>query len=303
MSSPPRLLLSFAIRSRRSSGIALVAVLWVVSLLAAIATSFATTQRTEVVGARNQIGNAEARALADAGLHRAVLALASEGEAAARDGRARDWVFDGARVTTAVQAEGGKIDLNGAEVGLLAGLFAAAGARDPEALAAAVADFRDADSDPRPRGAEDADYRSAGLAWEAKDRPFERRDELLQVLGMTRGVYDAVAPVVTVYARSKGIDPATAPAAALAALPGMSAAQAEALAAGRGGGTGVFGLGNLGGALGDNPYLVPSAIPMVTIRAEAEAEGGAVFVREAVVALTPGARKPFHILTWEQGRR
>jgi len=285
-------------RRRRSSGIALVAVLWTVSLLAAIAASFATMQRTEIVGARNHIENAEARALADAGLHRAVLTLAAEEEAAARDGRERAWVFDGARVATAVQAEGGKIDLNGAEAGLLAGLFTAAGARDPEALAAAVADFRDADSDPRPRGAEDADYRSAGLAWGAKDRPFERRDELLQVLGMTRDVYDAVAPVATVYARSKGIDPATAPAAALAALPGMSAAQAEALAAGRDGGA-----GELGSALGDSPYLVPSVIPIVTIRAEAETEGGAVFVREAVVALTPGARKPFQVLTWEQGRR
>ena len=283
----------------RSGGTALLATLWIVSLLAAIAASFATTQRTEIVGARNQIANAEARALADAGLHRAVLALASEGEGAARDDREQGWAFGGARVTIAVQAEGGKIDLNGAEAGLLAGLFTAAGARDPEALAAAVADFRDADSDPQPRGAEDADYRTAGLAWGAKDRPFERRDELLQVLGMTRAVYDAVAPAVTVYSRSRGIDPATAPVAALAALPGTSPAQAEAFAAGRS----RSAVADQGGALGDSPYLVPSAIPIVTIRAEAETEGGAVFVREAVVALTPGARKPFHILTWEQGRR
>lgn len=269
-----------------SKGIALVAVLWIVSLLAAIAASFATTQRTEIVGARNQIGSAEARALADAGVQRAVMTLATGGEAATRNGSEREWVFPAGKVITSVHAEGGKVDLNGADAGLLAGLLAAGGADNPDRLAAAVIDFRDADADPQPGGAEDGDYRAAGLGHEAKDRPFEREDELLQVLGMTRAVYDAVAPAVTVYSRSRGIDPATAPAAALAALPGMSAAQADQ-----------------GGALADSPYLVPSAIPIVTIRAEAETEGGAVFVREAVVALTPGARKPFHILTWEQGRR
>ncbi len=192
---------------RRSRGIALVAVLWVVSLLAAIAASFVTTMRTETVVARNQIDNAEARALADAGFHRAVLALAAEGEALPRDGSLRDWTFAGGRVRTSIQAEAGKIDLNGADEVLLAGLFTAAGADDPEALAAAVVDFRDVDSDPLPRGAEDGDYRAAGLAQQAKDRPFERRDELLQVMGINREIYDAVAPSITVYSRSRGIDP------------------------------------------------------------------------------------------------
>lgn len=277
-----RTVLSPAKHNRHSRGIALFAVLWVLSLMAVIAASFVVTARTEVTVARNQIGAAEARALADAGLHRAMLALASEREHGARNGAARDWVFAGGKVTTSVQAEGGKIDLNGADAVLLQGLFTAAGAIDPDALAAAVVDFRDADDDPQPRGAEDADYRAAGLDREAKDRPFERRDELLQVKGMTRAVYDAVAPVVTVYSRSRGIDPVTAPTAALAAVPG--------------GASGTE-------ASGDSPYLVPSAIPIVTIRAEAQTAGGAVFIREAVVALTPGARRPFHVLTWEQGRQ
>ena len=273
--------------------------LWIVSLLAVIAASFATTQRTEVVGARNQIGSAEARGLADAGVQRAVMTLATGGDTVTRNGSKREWSFLTGKVITSVHAEGGKVDLNGADAGLLAGLFAAAGADDADRLAAAVIDFRDADSDPQPGGAEDGDYRAAGLSHEAKDRPFEREDELLQVLGMTRAVYDAVALAVTVYSRSRGIDPATAPVAALAALPGTSATQAEAFAAGRS----RSAVADQGGALGDSPYLVPSAIPIVTIRAEAETEGGAVFVREAVVALTPGARKPFLILTWEQGRR
>jgi general secretion pathway protein K len=62
----------------------------------------------------------------------------------------------------------------------LAGLFQATGAVDAEGLAHAVIDFRDADNEALLRGAEDADYRAAELAQGAKDRPFERKDELLQ---------------------------------------------------------------------------------------------------------------------------
>ncbi len=59
--------------SRR--GLALVTVLWVLMLLALIAASFTRTTRTEVNLTRNLIENAEAEALANAGVYRAVLAL------------------------------------------------------------------------------------------------------------------------------------------------------------------------------------------------------------------------------------
>ncbi len=266
----------------RTRGIALVAVLWVVSLLAVIAASFATTVRSETVVARNQIQNAEARALADAGFYRTVMALALERAGMSLSGLPEAWSFSGGEVTTSVQAESGKVDLNAADAALLAGLFAAAGAIDSGALAAAVVDFRDPDSDPQPRGAEDPDYRAAGLTFGAKDRPFERKDELLQVLGVTRAVYDAVAPAVTVYSRSKSIDPEIASAEVLEALQAV-------------------GLVEPNGAR-DSSSLGANAVPIFTIRAKAETEGGAVFVREAIVALTRGGRQPFRILTWEQGK-
>ena len=266
----------------RTRGIALVAVLWVVSLLAAIAANFATTVRSETVVARNQIQNAEARALADAGFYRTVMALALDREGMSISGLPEAWSFSGGKVTTSVQSESGKVDLNAADAALLAGLFAATGAIDSGALAAAVVDFRDADSDPQLRGAEDSDYRAAGLTFGAKDRPFERKDELLQVLGMTRAVYDAVAPAVTVYSRSKGIDPEIASTEVLEALQAVGLAQPD--------------------GAGNSSSLGANAAPIFTIRAKAEIEGGAVFVREAIVALTRGGRQPFRILTWEQGK-
>ena len=139
-------------------GLALIAVLWGVTLLAVIATSFTTTTRTETKLALNLIENTKAKALADAGIYRAVLALIEDRRISLQDneafedavlegeddalvrlefGTAREaespdeaespgaflhadatpyrWGFAGAEVVIAVQDEGGKINLNGAE--------------------------------------------------------------------------------------------------------------------------------------------------------------------------------------------
>ena len=60
-----------------SRGLALVTVLWVLVLLSLVAASFTYTARTEINLTRNLIDNAEAEALADAGIYRAIFALLS----------------------------------------------------------------------------------------------------------------------------------------------------------------------------------------------------------------------------------
>ena len=60
---------------RSARGLALVTVLWVLVLLALIAASFTATTRTEVNLTRNLVENAQAEALAEAGLARALLGL------------------------------------------------------------------------------------------------------------------------------------------------------------------------------------------------------------------------------------
>ncbi len=60
---------------RAARGLALVTVLWVLVLLALIAASFTATTRTEVNLTRNLVENAQAEALAEAGLARALLGL------------------------------------------------------------------------------------------------------------------------------------------------------------------------------------------------------------------------------------
>ncbi|MCH9050832.1 MAG: general secretion pathway protein GspK, partial [Proteobacteria bacterium] len=153
-------------------GIALVIVLWGLVLLAVIAAAFTTETRTEVTLARNHLENAKAKALADAGVHAAMLGLH-------RREVERRWRADGTvysitlglrhaeaapaaqagegEVSIVIEDEAGKIDLNAAPDELIHGLLVAVGLADAEAqaLTAAIADFRDADDETHPGGAED----------------------------------------------------------------------------------------------------------------------------------------------------
>ena len=119
------------------------------------------------------------------------------------DGRDYDWKFADADVQISLTDENGKIDLNQADLALLAALFQQQGAmsmEDARKLAAAVMDWRDPDLLTQPEGgAEDPDYASAERPYGAKDAPFESVAELEQVLGMTPALYAKVAPDLTVF--------------------------------------------------------------------------------------------------------
>ena len=322
----------------REKGIALVAVLWVVALLATMAASVSTHLRTDVDVTFNEVASAQARAMADAGIYRVLAMLVGQpGERAAaagsvdssmlqrediaplirrhlqtasllspgsrlpQDGTEYLWPFADGVVRLSVRSEGGKIDLNGAGPRLLRGLLQAAGLDGQQAgeLTDRLMDYRDRDSQRRLLGAEDADYPFFDLSHTAKDRPFERIDELLQLPGMTRQLYQEIAPQVTVYSGSPGIDPRTASPATLRAVPSMTEQGIQDLLATRR----LFEAGNRIMVPSDNPAFVGTPTDVVTIRAEAETLGGAVFVREAVVLLKTRSQALFRIIEWKQGRR
>ena len=301
-------------------GIALVIVLWGLVLLAVIAAAFTTGTRTEVTLARNLVENAKARALADAGVHAAMLGLhRREVEKRWRaDGTVYSMASGEGEVSIVIEDEAGKIDLNAAPDELIQGLLVAVGLADGEAraLTAAIADFRDADDETHLGGAEDAEYRAAGLAWGPKNKPFEAVEELHQVLGMTRRLYALAFPGFTVHSRSKGVDVTVAPAIVLLALPGVDAEAVEAFTEQRQArpGVGEQGAGQMAGAeLGGarittlpglgRQYASRSRGRVFTVRAEARVRSGAVFVREAVISMTRNIARPFEIHAWRRGKR
>ena len=135
---------------RHQSGVALVLVLWVITLLSVIAGNFAFSMRVEAKIARNLVSTAQAQALADAGLQRVWFELSKPPTDLQRwqaNGVAHQFTLGGAVLTATLQDETGKIDLNTASDALLQGLFKSVGLSDEAsvALVDAVVDWRDAD--------------------------------------------------------------------------------------------------------------------------------------------------------------
>jgi len=291
---------------RSSRGIALLSVLWITGLLAVIAASFASGTRTEARLALNQIANAKAEALADGGVHRAVLGLLElDPERAWRaDGTLYAMRLGEGEVQIAIEDEDGKIDLNAAPLPLLAGLFGALGLTPEEAAAMAdrIGDYRDPDDESEPQGAEDQDYFALGLAHGAVDRELVSASELLNVLGMTRALYEAMLPYVTIYSGAEGVDPMRAPRVVLEALPGMTQQLLEQLLSADSDFDPFFDLEDESLLEELEIYFLPTRDAIFTVRALARTDDGGTFLRETVIELGGDPAQPFLVHTWRRGR-
>ena len=299
-----------ATRTSRPRGIALISVLWVLVLMSLIAASFSFTSRTEVNLARNMVENAEAEALADAGVYRAIAGLY---KTAAQGGFRVDrtvylWRFGDGEVRFEISDEGGKVDLNRATDAILGALFRTFELSDQEAdaLVDGIADFRDTDDQRRANGAEDGDYLAAGLKHDAKDGPFEAVEELQQVLGMNRALYRLAAPALTVYSRRRAPHLPTAPPNVQMAMAGMkeSANRRRRDRATRAAGQNdapalAIDLPDQIEILVEGPTPARSRAKVYTIHAEARTAAGAMFAREAVVRIA-GGRQPYRVHVWRR---
>ena len=163
----------------RENGFALIVVLWTAALLSVIAASFALSMRTETRLTTNLLEQAQATAIAQAGVHRAIVGLMirDEDDRWKSDGRVYTVPFAGGTIRVSARAETSKIDLNRASDDLVRGLFKSLGDEvDADRLADAVLDWRDSDERRRVNGAEDSNYKSEGLSYGARGRSvFDRR--------------------------------------------------------------------------------------------------------------------------------
>lgn len=69
---------------------------------------------------------------------------------------------------------------------------------DASAIAGALLDWRDADEFPNDQGAESSYYRTLQPPYAAKNSNFETLEELIFVKGVTPGIYQKVAPFLTI---------------------------------------------------------------------------------------------------------
>jgi general secretion pathway protein K len=285
----------------RQRGIALILVLWVLTLLTIIAGSFAVGSRTETVMTGNSLAFSRAQALADAGVHRAIYELLKQGSDAQHgkgDRRAYQFSMDGAEIHVVILDEAAKIDLNTATDTLLQGLLQSGGIEGDQAaiLLEAILDWRDEDDLPRTNGAEIENYRLAGLNYEPSNGPFGTVEELRLVLGMTPELYSRISGALTVHSRLPGINSAIAEQDVLLAIPGASqpaveeylalrqAYQADGLEPPPFPMAGGFESGNTG--------------TVYNLRAKSTLPDGFSYVREAVIRLTGDPRRPHVFLSW-----
>lgn len=215
----------------RQRGIALVLVLWVTLLMSVIAGSFALSARTESIQSRILLNKAQARFMAEAGLHRAVFELRNPDPETRwiADGRPYEMELDGAKIEIRITDESGKIDLNQANEELLIGLFASVGVDFDEAIGLVdkILDWKDADEEPRLSGAEDGDYFAAGYAYGAKDAPFDTIPELIQVMDIDYALYRKIEPALTIYSGRRNVNLAFSPREVLMSIDGIDGAMAD----------------------------------------------------------------------------
>lgn len=220
--------------SKRQRGMVLVIVLWIITLLAVMAGSFAYSMRIETQLAASAAERARARALAEAGIAYA-LAWQLDPEAQKEwppNGDPHLWEFGDGRMQITVINASGLINLNNAGPDLLKALFKGAGLEESDAgrVADAIQDWRDPDSDRMPYGAEGPEYQAAGRPG-PKNTLFESVEELGQVLGVTPELYARLASVVTPFSYESAVNSELAPASVLRLLGVDEAAVTEYLEA------------------------------------------------------------------------
>lgn len=210
--------------SDRQSGVALVLVLWVVALMTLMAGSFALSTQRESALVMHARTLAQATALAEGGIHYAMLML-SVPDAQKRwiaDGRIYRITLGEAEIELQLYDEAGKIDLNSAqELSLRTLLGIVMGDLDRATqLTDIILDWRDPDELKHLHGAESDDYRAAGSPVMPKNRVFYVYEELAEVLGMTPELFHRLEPFLTLYSPQDGINPAKASREVLLALAG-----------------------------------------------------------------------------------
>lgn len=296
--------IAFGLGRARQQGLALVIVLWIVTLLTVIATSFLYAMRTDVKVVTNGMSRAKAEAAAEAAIHRALFDLYKPATVTDRwlaDGVPHNWRYGEANVSVAMVDESGKIDINVASDQLMRGILTAQGLSDEEATALvdSIADWRDQDNLKRLHGAEEAEYVAAGRKYKPANAPFQTIEELKLVLGITPDLYQRLAPLITTYSRQPGINSQIASRDVLRSIPGATDVLVDTYMQQREQARAIKAvIPPFQPAL---PYLAGGNGFVVGVRATATLDDGTVYVRDAVSLRSPNPKRPVVFLRWQEG--
>ena len=268
--------------------VAIVSVLWSIALLSIVSVSLLWSGNVSYRLAHNTLEAVTTDAIAEAAVNRAVLGLLDSRPLWRTDGSFRQIELDGVAVTVSVQDELGRIDLNVAEAGLLSGLLRSSGldAQAASALTDKILDWREADTGRRLNGANEADYRAAGLSYRPRNGPFQSVEEVQLVMDMTPDLFRRIAPALTVYSGRPNFDPQLAPREALLALPNMDSGKVTALLASR----------------SNQQSIIERSLSLRGRAFAIQAEfttGNVRHLHQSTIRLTDGPDRPYWILAWK----
>lgn len=277
----------------KQSGVAMIVVLWMIMVMMMLAASLLYATRTETSMVDYARRSAQARAVADAAAHYAVmqLFLPNKDRELKLGGAPLLWEYEGMKAEIRVVGENGLIDINYASRPLLQLIFEQAGLdeQSTQNMLDILEDFRDVDDLKRINGAEDGDYENAGLPFGAKDALLERIEELQQVLGMTPQLYQAMTRFLTVNSGAAGINPMLAPRQMLLLLAEGDAAKVDAYMLQREESEGQYVQPDFGGA-----FIDASQQPLYRMQIRVYTDETAPpYFEERSLRLKPGQTPPF----------
>ncbi len=284
--------------ARGDDGFIVVAVLWILGILAALISIYAIYVANAAVSLSVNDDRVQAEALVSAALELTAYQLTAVDEKSRPT--TGDFAFRMGRADVAVEfrSEAARIDLNAAPKELLAGLFAALGARydDAEYYADRIIGWR-SKGEPEDQSNEAAAYRTAGLNYAPRQAPFANVGELWLVLGLPPLLVEHAMPFVTVFSGRPNINILDARPEVVAALPGMSADSLYSVLSQRGTGpqSAQFVMGLLGPAQGI-ATAEGSKATRVTVRIGFD--NGRRVGAEAIILPLEDADEPFRILSW-----
>lgn len=292
-----------AVESNQSSserGIALVLVLWVITLLTIIAMGLTATQQTETALIRNQVDTVRFRALSDAAIAYTAVNMGADQAALVGteidpwlpDGQSHRWQFAGEILEIRVFNESSRINLNQMSRELIETLLRLVDVAPEEAslLAGAILDWRGQNGSIQLDGAEDSDYSAANLPYGVKNGPFDSVAELRQVIGMTPDIYRKMAPALTVDTDTNRIEERYASPLVLATLRGLALEEAERVVEER--------MEQVLAAAGTTGS-VNRAGPLFRVQVTWLVDDGQGRAMQALLSVTPGQKELFRIL-WRQ---
>jgi general secretion pathway protein K len=322
-------------RATGGEGVILIALLWILVALSAIALSFSRESFVEVAAARNAQSLENAYFLARSGIALTIYQLLAkrlaastpqaefQGELDSLDLGIVTGSIGGGAYRVDIQDESGKINVNLVQEDQLRLLVEASGIDRPDSdiITDSILDWRDADSVTRLNGAEDDYYQTLSPPYKAKNGRIDAVEELLLVRGVTADYFYGhpqrttdgsvvyrygLSRYLTVYSTRDQININFAPLPVLLSIPGMPPKAAQMIYDRRH----AKPFKSMEDVVHEIPvtidakslsHLTTEQTGIYTLTAAAHAENSkARRVIRAVISLQPGDRTQYQTLYWNE---